>query len=87
MRRLFVSLFFVEVGVALILLPWSGFWDRNYFGQVVPAVGVVMRNNFVRGGVSGLGLLNLVAGVADIVAFVGALWQDRGAAITGNHRE
>jgi len=51
----------------LIVLPWSGFWEQNYFagGMAVAPIGVT--NNFVRGGISGLGIVNIVAGFADLM--------------------
>lgn len=45
-----------------MVLPWSGFWERNYFAQTWPELVPFITNTFVRGGITGLGLLNLVAG-------------------------
>jgi polyferredoxin len=59
--------FFIEVGILLIVLPWSGYWERNYFAQAWPAFGALVTNNFARGAISGLGLVNLVAGFAELV--------------------
>jgi hypothetical protein len=61
--------FFVEVGLLLIVLPWSSFWERNYFAFVWPTLLPLLKNNFVRGAVSGLGVLNLFAGFSEL-AFV-----------------
>ena len=58
--------FFLEVGLLLIILPWSAFWERNYFADAWPPIRLVMTNNFVRGAISGLGLVNLIAGFADL---------------------
>lgn len=49
-----------------MVLPWSGFWDRNYFAGVWPALRPILANNFLRGAISGLGVVNLCAGVADL---------------------
>ena len=49
------------------MLPWSSFWGRNYFVEHWPALRPWIANDFVRGGVSGLGIVNLVAGIADLV--------------------
>ena len=65
-RRLVYVAFFLEVGLLLIVLPWSAFWERNYFAQAFPALQTVVMNNFVRGAVTGLGLVNLFAGFADL---------------------
>ena len=69
MRRLLFVAFFVEVGLLLIVLPWSSFWERNYFAFVWPVLLPLIKNNFVRGAVSGLGVLNLLAGFSEL-AFV-----------------
>ena len=58
--------FFLEVGLLLVVLPWSGFWDRNYFVAAWPRLQPIMTNNFVRGAVTGLGVVNLIAGLADL---------------------
>lgn len=64
--------FFLEVGLLLIVLPWSGFWDRNYFAAVWPPLADFLKNNFVRGAVTGLGLVNLCAGFADLALMFAA---------------
>jgi len=50
----------------LIVLPWSAFWERNYFAAAWPPLQTFVTNNFVRGAVTGLGLVNLFAGFADL---------------------
>jgi hypothetical protein len=63
--------FFLEVGLLLMVLPWSAFWERNYFAFVWPTIVPLIQNNFVRGAVSGVGIVNLVAGFADLTSMVG----------------
>lgn len=65
-RRLLYVAFFLEVGLLLVVLPWSGFWERNYFAMAWPALRELLTNNFIRGAVTGLGLVNLYAGFADL---------------------
>jgi len=65
-RRLVYVAFFLEVGLLLIVLPWSAFWERNYFAEAFPPLHAFLTNNFVRGAVTGLGLVNLFAGFADL---------------------
>ncbi len=48
------------------MLPWSEFWEHNYFAVAWPLLRSIVTNNFVRGGVSGLGVVNLAAGFADL---------------------
>ena len=66
-RRLVYVAFFLEVGLLLIVLPWSGFWARNYFVSAWPGLGPIVTNNFVRGAVTGLGVVNICAGLADLL--------------------
>ena len=66
LRRLIYVTFFLEVGLLLLVLPWSPFWERNYFVLTWPAIRPFLTNNFVRGGVTGLGVVNLFAGFADL---------------------
>ena len=65
-RRLVYVAFFLEVGLLLIVLPWSAFWDNNYFVLQWPTIRPYLTNHFVRGAVTGLGGVNLVAGFADL---------------------
>ena len=87
MRRLIIIAFFFEIGVALAIVPWSAFWDRNYFAEAVPAIHTLITNNFVRGAVSGLGLLNIASGLAEIVSLM--LGRHTGVAplTLGHHAE
>ncbi len=71
-RRLLFAAFFLEVGLLLIVLPWSPFWERNYFAQTWPSLREFISNNFVRGGISGLGFVNLIAGFAELVPLFAA---------------
>ena len=66
-RRLVYIAYFIETGLLLLVLPWSPFWTRNVYLQHWPALRPWLVNDFVRGGVSGLGVVNLVAGLADSV--------------------
>jgi hypothetical protein len=70
MTRLLLVAFFLEVGFALVIVPWSAFWDRNYFAQALPAVQELITNNFVRGAVSGIGLINLMTGIGELIALL-----------------
>jgi hypothetical protein len=71
LRRLVYVAFFVEVGLLLIVLPWSTFWERNYFAYAWPTLRPLLTNDFVRGAISGLGVLNLLAGFAELAPVFG----------------
>jgi hypothetical protein len=65
-RRLVYVAFFIEVGLLLLVLPWSAFWEHNYFAEAWPPLQPLLTNNFTRGAVTGLGLVNLGAGFVDL---------------------
>jgi len=60
-RVLRVLLIFIcfELGVLLMILPWSAFWERNFFLERWPWLIPILLNPFLRGAVSGLGLLDI----------------------------
>jgi hypothetical protein len=64
--------FFLEVGLLLLVLPWSGFWEQNYFAQAWPPLAACLKNDYLRGAVSGLGVVNLFAGFADLALIFSA---------------
>jgi hypothetical protein len=68
--RLLLTAFFFEAGLVLLIVPWSVYWERNYFVQALPFLEPFLTNDFVRGAVSGLGLVNLVAGFVEIWSFL-----------------
>ena len=68
--RLLLTAFFFEAGLVLLIVPWSIYWEQNYFVQALPVVQTFITNDFVRGAVSGLGLVNLLAGLVEIWAFL-----------------
>jgi hypothetical protein len=49
-----------EMGAILVYLPWSAFWEQNYFLTRFPALIPVMLHPSLRGAVSGLGVLDIV---------------------------
>jgi hypothetical protein len=85
MRRLLLIAFFLEVGFVLIVVPWSAYWDRNYFAQSLPFLHGIITNNFVRGAVSGLGVVNVSAGVGELVSLMLSRNVERPAPITPSH--
>jgi hypothetical protein len=71
LRRLILLAYFVEVGLVLLVVPWSPFWDRNYFVQMWPALETLTRSNLIRGAVSGLGVVNLWAAISELGVLFG----------------
>jgi ABC-type transport system involved in cytochrome c biogenesis permease subunit len=74
--RLLLIAFFLEVGFALIVVPWSTFWDQNYFAQSIPFIGAIITNDYVRGAITGIGIVNVIAGIAELASLFMARNQD-----------
>lgn len=72
LRRLGIVLyvlFSVELGIVLLLLPWKDAWTNNGFFASYPSLQLWLNHNFVRGAVSGLGLLNIWIGISEAARF------------------
>jgi hypothetical protein len=55
---LFIT-FCLEVGIFLVVFPWTPWWDSNYFPGLLPQLTPYWDNMYLRGAVSGLGVVNL----------------------------
>jgi len=53
----------LEMGLLIVLIPWSAFWDGNYFLNRYPVLIPILLNPYVRGAISGLGVINAVMAV------------------------
>jgi hypothetical protein len=58
--QILLSLVWIELGLMLIVVPWSEYWEMNYFLIQYPRLGLVASNSFLRGAVSGLGVMNVL---------------------------
>lgn len=65
-------LYCVEAGIFLLLAPWSILWTNGYYAQVASLRGFLL-SGYVRGMVSAVGLLHLLAAMVDFRAFYRAL--------------
>lgn len=61
--RIVLLLIWIELGFALILLPWSDIWEMNIFLFQYPALGFWVKNAFFRGAISGLGVMNVLLAI------------------------
>jgi len=62
MNRIFRALLVVlcfEMGALLLYLPWTIFWEQNYFLVHFPSLMPVALHPLVRGFVSGVGVLDI----------------------------
>lgn len=81
MSRLLLALYLLEAGLLLVLAPWSRFWDRNYFSAYFPALGEMLGHPYVKGAVTGIGLVSLAAALMELGLIV---WH-RVAAAQADH--
>ena len=68
MRRFIIIALFFEVGVVLVVVPWVPYWRQNFFIDSRPYIEDILTNDFVKGAISGLGLVNLFAGIAELAS-------------------
>ena len=66
MSAVLLITFCLEVGLFLLIYPWTDAWDNNYFGALAPRLRQFWDNMYVRGGVSGLGVINLYISLAEV---------------------
>jgi hypothetical protein len=69
-NRLLFVIYFLEVGLLLIVVPWSVFWERNFFAESNPGLSALLQNNYIRGAVSGLGVVNIFAGFVELAGIM-----------------
>jgi len=54
------------VGIFLLLVPWTPQWNDNYILHVVPALRRWWGNWYLRGAISGIGVVNLYISLVDV---------------------
>lgn len=64
-----------EIGILLMIIPWKPYWDDNFFLYFITGklhavwMATFLKHKLVRGAVSGIGVLNILAGLYDIFKF------------------
>jgi len=62
---LFIS-FCTSMGLFLLIFPWTDWWSGNFFSNLFPQMEPLWDNMYVRGAVSGLGVVNLYISFVEI---------------------
>lgn len=63
--RVILIVLCLEMGAFLLYLPWSDYWERNYFLAHLPQLmRFFLLHAAFRGVVSGLGVLDILVGVS-----------------------
>ncbi len=58
------------VGLVLTIAPWTSVWEANWLLQPWSGLRALAMSGFARGAITGLGLINLLVGAADLHARV-----------------
>ncbi|MBI1745992.1 MAG: hypothetical protein HYR55_05305 [Acidobacteria bacterium] len=61
--------FCFEIGVFLMVAPWMTVWETNDLWREVPWLRLILLNGFVRGGISGLGIADLLIGGKEAIDY------------------
>jgi len=73
LQRVFVIvyvLFCIELGLALVVLPWlPDYWFSGAWLAPWPELRRLLLSGFVRGAVSGLGLLDIWLGIMEAIRY------------------
>jgi len=65
LRAILVVLCF-ELGALLLYLPWTAFWEQNYFLSHFPSLMPLLLHPSFRGVVSGIGVLDIILAIGMI---------------------
>lgn len=61
--------FYIEMGMLLAILPWMRVWTDNGLIISYPQVRALLQMNFVRGVVTGIGLVDIWIGIWEAVHY------------------
>lgn len=59
----------VWAGMLVMLLPWTRLWTENPLLAAWPSVKFILEQNFVRGLISGIGLVDVWMGISEAVHY------------------
>jgi hypothetical protein len=68
LRFFLYLLYYFEVGLFLIVAPWSEGWGEGVERAVAGQAAAWLRSGYVRGGLSGLGVVHLGWGILEALA-------------------
>jgi hypothetical protein len=66
MSAILVVAFCLEIGLFLLIFPWTPYWDMNYLGTLRPQWHEYWDNMYIRGAVSGLGVVNVYIALLEL---------------------
>lgn len=60
--RILYVIFCFEIGIFLLIFPWTPYWIKNFFVGHYPWISSLVRNYFFRGAISGVGVADVILG-------------------------
>ena len=73
---LFFALYCLEAGLFFTIVPWTRMWTGNPLLHSTMTMSILSANPFVRGFVSGFGVIHLIIGIKDIMKISSARHQE-----------
>lgn len=70
LSRLLFAAYFLEAGFILVVAPWSAVWEHNRFTEARPALEAFLSSPYARGGVTGVGVITALAGLAELGSLI-----------------
>jgi hypothetical protein len=61
--------FYIELGMLLAVLPWTRLWTNNTLVMNFPRLNAILQMNFLRGVVTGVGLVDIWIGIWEAVRY------------------
>ena len=77
--RVVFILYCIEAGLFFVLAPWTRFWTGNPLFSLSHSLTALSSNPWVRGMVSGFGLIHLMVGFREFIDMMAA-WRSGAAA-------
>jgi hypothetical protein len=63
-------LFCFEVGLFLVIVPWSDLWANNFLLSYVAGLKPIVLSSVFRGAVTGLGAVDILLGISELKLFL-----------------
>ena len=64
------AIFALEIGLFLVVFPWMDSWNINHFQRWVPRLQDLWEDLYLRGAVSGLGLVNVYIACGEVIRLI-----------------
>jgi hypothetical protein len=64
------TIFALEIGLFLVVFPWMDAWNINHFQRWFPRLQDLWEDRYLRGAVSGLGLVNIYIACGEVLRLI-----------------